>query len=184
VIQRRSITPVGVIWLTVVWIMLWGNVSFANVIGGLVVALLVLAIFPLPRLIVGVKLRPVAFVALLARFLFDVVKASMHIAWVAVRPQPVPHSSVMVVQLVGREELFQTIVGLMVSLVPGSLVVDLDSRRGLLALHYFGVSDERKLEAARADVLALEQRVLKALAADPTGARPRQAGAPARGATP
>jgi multicomponent Na+:H+ antiporter subunit E len=181
VIQRRSITPVGVIWLTVVWIMLWGNISFANVIGGLVVALLVLAIFPLPRLIVGVKVRPIAFVTLLVRFLFDVVKASVHIAWVAVRPRAVPQSSVMVVQLVGREELFQTIVGLMVSLVPGSLVVDLDSRRRLLALHYFGVSDERKLEAARADVLALEQRVLKALAADP--AEERQVRAPARGAT-
>ncbi|HEX5511684.1 MAG TPA: Na+/H+ antiporter subunit E [Actinomycetales bacterium] len=180
-IQRRSITPVGVIWLTVVWIMLWGNISFANVIGGLVVALLVLAIFPLPRLIVGVKVRPIAFVTLLVRFLFDVVKASVHIAWVAVRPRAVPQSSVMVVQLVGREELFQTIVGLMVSLVPGSLVVDLDSRRGLLALHYFGVSDERKLESARADVLALEQRVLKALAADP--AEERQVRAPARGAT-
>jgi multicomponent Na+:H+ antiporter subunit E len=179
VIQRRSVTPVGVIWLTAGWVLLWGNVSFANVIGGLAIALLVLAIFPLPRLIVGMKLRPVAFVTLLVRFLFDVVKASIHIAWVAVRPQHVPRSSVMVVQLVGREELFQTIVGLMVSLVPGSLVVDLDSRRGLLALHYFGVSDERKLEAARADVLALEQRVLKALAAHPTGAQ--RVRAPARG---
>lgn len=177
--ERHPITPVGVIWLTVVWVMLWGNVSFANVIGGLVLAVAVLAVFPLPRLIVGVKLRPVAFVALLARFLFDVVRASIHITWVAVRPRPVPRSSVMVVQLVGREELFQTIVGLMVSLVPGSLVVDLDSRRGLIALHYFGVSDEQKLEAARADVLALEQRVLKALAADPAEAKP--VGMPARG---
>jgi len=72
---------------------------------------------------------------------------------------------------------------------PGLVFFDLDGVRLLIdrvapsALHYFGVSDGRKLEAARADVLALEQRVLKALAADPTGARPRQAGAPARGGT-
>lgn len=164
--------PFPLLWLTGLWVLLWGNLSVANVLGGLVLGTVVLLVFPLPRLVVGVTVRPWRTIRLLARFLFDVVQASIQVAWAAVGPGPVPPSSVIVVQLVGRNELFQTIVGSMVSLVPGSLVVDLDGERGLLALHFFGVGSHERLEAIRADVLALEQRVLRALATDPSGARP------------
>jgi multicomponent Na+:H+ antiporter subunit E len=174
--RERRVQLFPVLWLTAAWVLLWGNLSFANVLGGLVLGSLVLLVFPLPRLVVGVRVRPLPFAGLVARFLLDVVVASVQVAWQAIRPGAVPRSSVMTIQLVGRNELFQTIVGEMVSLVPGSLVIDLDGEHGLLSLHYFGVSSKERLEAVRAEVLALEQRVLRALAADPAGVPVRPGG--------
>ena len=44
-ILRRA---VPVVWLMLVWVLLWGTFSWANVLGGLAIGLLVLLLFPLP----------------------------------------------------------------------------------------------------------------------------------------
>lgn len=163
--RRLQVFPV--LWLTVIWVLLWGDVTVANALSGLVVSVAVLTVFPLPRLIVGVRVRPVRLVLLALRFLGDVVVASMQVAWFAVRPRPVPRSSVVTVPLRSRNELFQTVVGEMMSLVPGSLVVDLDVDSGRLSMHVLNVETPRDADVFRAQVLDLESRVLAALAADP-----------------
>ena len=152
-----------------VWVLLWGNVSVANVAGGFVLSWLIIVVFPLPPLTVGVRVRPVRLLRLLVRFGYDIVRASLHVSWLAFRPQSPPRSSVVTTQLTTRNQLFQTIVGEMLSLVPGSLVVDIDGDAGLISLHVLGVETERQAAQHRVDVLALEQRVLRALAADPLG---------------
>lgn len=152
-----------------VWVLLWGNVSVANVLGGLVLSTLIVVVFPLPPLAVGVRVRPLRLLRLVVRFVLDVIAASLHVAWLAFRPQAPPRSSVVTTQLRTRNQLFQTIVGEMLSLVPGSLVVDIDGDAGLLSLHVLGVETEEQAAQHRTDVLELEQRVLGALAADPLG---------------
>jgi multicomponent Na+:H+ antiporter subunit E len=175
--RRAALRQIGpVLAGATVWVLLWGNVSVGNVLAGIVLSALVVLLFPLPPLSVGVRVRPVRTTLLASRFLFDVVRASLHVAWLAVRPQPVPRSSVVTTQLRTRNQLFQTIVGEMLSLVPGSLVVDLDGEAGLLSLHVFGVETEEQAEQHRRDVLELEGRVLQALAADPLGRVPERGG--------
>jgi multicomponent Na+:H+ antiporter subunit E len=153
----------------VVWVLLWGNLSVANVLAGIVLSTLVVVVFPLPPLVVGVRVRPIRLLLLVTRFAFDVVVASLQVAWLAFRPQAPPRSSVVTTQLTTRNQLFQTIVGEMLSLVPGSLVVDIDGDAGLISLHVLGVETQAQAAEHRAEVLALEQRVLGALAADPLG---------------
>lgn len=161
--------PFPILWLTTIWVLLWGDLSVFNVLSGLVLAVVVLLAFPLPRIIVGVRLRPAAFAVLVVRFVVDIVVASMQVAWLTVRPRRVPRSSVVTVQLRSRDELLQTVVGEMMSLVPGSLVVDLDADRGRLSMHVLGVETREQADAFRAVVLAQEARVLRALADDPDG---------------
>ena len=36
-------------WLTLVWVLLWGTFSAANILGGLAVALVITLLLPLPR---------------------------------------------------------------------------------------------------------------------------------------
>jgi multicomponent Na+:H+ antiporter subunit E len=158
-----------VLWLTAVWVLLWGNVSWANVLSGLVLACIVLVAFPLPRLIVGVRLRPAAFAWLLVRFLWDLVFASCVVAWQAVRPGPVVGGRVLKVRLQAEGELFQTITAEMTALVPGTVVIDLDGQSRILTLHALDVETDEEVEQVRQQVLALERRVLRALAADPVG---------------
>jgi multicomponent Na+:H+ antiporter subunit E len=159
-----------------VWVLLWGNVAVANVVGGFLLSLLIIVVFRLPPLTVGVRVRPLRLLRLVVRFGYDVVRASLHVSWMAFRPQPPPRSSVVTTQLRTRNQLFQTIVGEMLSLVPGSLVVELDGEAGLLSLHVFGVETAEQAEQHRRDVLELESRVLRALAADPLGRVPEKSG--------
>ena len=183
--RERRLQPFPVLWLTAVWVLLWGNLSVANVLSGLVLGSLVLLVFRLPRLIVGVRVRPWPLLRLVARFLVDVVVASLQVAWRAVPPGRVRRSSVVVVQLRNRNELFVTVIAGMVSLVPGTVVVELDGDAGRLWLHVLGAETREQAFAARDDVLALEQRVLLALAADPvTGAAAGGESASTVGSTP
>ncbi len=172
-------------WLTVVWVMLWGNVSWANVLAGLGLALFILVVFPLPSLAVGVRVRPVALAVLLGRFFADMTQASVQVAWIALAPGPPVRGLVVDMHLRSRNELFQTITAEMVALVPGSIVVDLEPDTGTLTLHVFNVSTRREAERVRRRVLAQEARVLRALDPDPGAAldprRRRQAEAPGGG---
>lgn len=175
IVVRRRIQWLPALWLTTVWVLLWGNISVANVLSGLVLSLAILIAFPLPSLVVGVRVRPVALLVLLARFFSDMVTASAQVAWLCVRPGPTVRGVVVDLHLRSGNELFQTITAEMVALVPGSVVIDLDSVSGRLTLHLLNVRTRKEAERMRRRVLAQEARVLRAL--DPQAAQtldPRQ----------
>ena len=54
-------------WLTLVWMLLWGNVSAANVLSGLAVALVITQLLPLPAVPIEGKLHPVSLLRLAIR---------------------------------------------------------------------------------------------------------------------
>ena len=51
------------VWLVVVWILLWGTWSWANVVSGVVVGLLVMLLLPLPPVVGGTRVRPLSLAA-------------------------------------------------------------------------------------------------------------------------
>jgi multicomponent Na+:H+ antiporter subunit E len=174
-VVRERVQPFPLLWLTVVWTALWRDLSPGNVLAGALLGAFVLVVFPLPRLVVDVRVHPAALAVLVARFLADVVRASLQVTRLAVGPGTVPPGSIVTVPLRSRDELFQTVTAQLVSLVPGSVVVELDSPRGLLSVHVLAAATPAAVEAARANVLAQEDRVLRALAAHPPGERPAAA---------
>lgn len=153
--------------LTIVWVMLMGEVTIGNIVAGVLVALVVQVVFPLPSLVVGVRLRPWAFVVLAARFLWDMTVASVQVAWFAIRPGPTVGGVVVDLRLRSDNDLFQTITAEMVALVPGTVVIDLDGQRRLLTLHVLDISTRQEAEEIRHRVLAQEARVLRAFDPDP-----------------
>lgn len=167
-------------WLTVAWVVMWGTVSVANILSGLVLGALILTVLRMPPISVGVRVHPVAGIVLLVRFLLDVVVASFHMAWLAVRPGRPPAASVVTTQLNTRNELLQTVVAEMMSLVPGSLVVDLRPDSGRLSMHVLDVGTPAQADRFRQRVLDQERRVLAALSA-PASSAPAQPGAPGGG---
>lgn len=181
--ERFAFWPMA--WLAAAWILLWGTLSWFNVITGLLVAVFVMLLFPLPRMRVPLRVRPVAFAILTARFVFDLVRASVHVAWLAVAPAKPSGGSLVRVRLRSDEELFQTIVAEMTGLVPGTVVIDLDHRHHELLLHCLDVHTLEGRRAIRRQVLAQEVRVLKALdrnvtetlaSEDPVPTRPHNRG--------
>ncbi|WP_109472762.1 Na+/H+ antiporter subunit E [Ornithinimicrobium cavernae] len=165
--QLRGIHWLPLLMLTVVWVMLMGEVSVGNVLAGVLVAFLVQLVFPLPSVTLGVHFRPVAFVVLAVRFLWDMTTASVQVAWLAVRPGPTVSGVVVDLRLRSDNDLFQTITAEMVALVPGTVVIDLDGERRLLTLHVIDVTTRQQAEVVRHRVLAQEARVLRAFDPDP-----------------
>ncbi|MEH3032644.1 MAG: Na+/H+ antiporter subunit E [Aeromicrobium erythreum] len=151
--------------LTVVWLLLWGAVTPWLVIGGVLASLLALAVFPFPRTGWRWTVRPWPFVVLVAVFAFDLVRASVQVAWLAVRPASPPPSAVVRVHLsCSSSELLMTLTGELVSLVPGSLLIELDDAAGDLVLHVLDARSPERVERARSAVLAQERRLVRAIA--------------------
>lgn len=162
--NRVRLTPT--VGLAVVWVLLWGNFSWGNVLAGLLVALVVQVLFPLPHVMSGVRVHPWGLLVLLGTFLKDLVTASAAVAWLAVRPRPIGPGTVIEVQLTVQDDLLRTVVAELTSLVPGTVVVDLDPSTGVLTMHVLDRTDPADLQAERLRVAALEDRVRRALGKD------------------
>lgn len=164
---RRGARPfqvASVLWLTVVWVGLWGSPSAANVLAGLVVATLVVRGLPMPAIDYHGRLRPGRLLVLVGRIAVDLVVASTQVAFLALGPRT-PRSAVLRVPLRSHSDLYLTLTAQLVSLVPGSVVVEAHRVSGVLYVHVLDVGPDG-VEAHRRDVLAIEERVLWALASD------------------
>lgn len=150
-------------WLTVVWLLLWGEITPLTFVGGVLVSCIILLVFPFPRVSVQGTLRPWRTVVLLSRFLYDLCVASFNVAWLAIRPGPPPGSAVILVNLVSHSELRQTLTGELVSLVPGSLLIELDSRGRRMWLHVLDAGTPEKVSTARRKARLQEHRLLEAI---------------------
>jgi multicomponent Na+:H+ antiporter subunit E len=153
------------VWLTAVWVLLWGDITVANAVAGLGVALLVTTVAPLPRAPFDGRFRPWGVVRLVVRFAWDVLVASAQIAWLALRGRQ-PRGAVIRVRLRGHADSYLAATAGMTSLVPGSIVVEAHRLTGTLYIHVFDVALAGGLEQAHRTVMAQEERILRAFASD------------------
>lgn len=160
---RRRNRAVAVTGLVAIWVLLWGNLSWANVLGGLVVAAVTLTVFPLPPVTFAGTIRPLATLRYLVRFLSDLVVASFQIALLAFQFRRTPHSAVIAVPMRVNTDLNLTLAAESVSLVPGSLIVEADRDAGILYIHVLGVYTRQEVEEFRRDVYAVEARIVAAI---------------------
>lgn len=130
-----------VAWLTVVWVLLWGTFSWANLLGGIVVAVAVLVAFPLPAVSSDGRLRPLGLLRVLLDVARDLAVSSVQVAWQSVRPGPPPRSSIVAVAVPDDSELLMALLVECLSLVPGSVVVEADAAARTLWAHVLGADD-------------------------------------------
>lgn len=158
----RALQFSAIAWLTVIWVAMWGHVSVLVVAGGVVVAVVVCLVFPLPPVHMNLTVRPLRLAWLVVHFLWDVVKASAHVAVVTLRFRHQPRNAVIEVDLRSHSDFVLTVVAEMVSLVPGSLVVEARRSTHTLFLHVLDARDLAGVEDMRRSVFALERRVVRA----------------------
>lgn len=162
--SRLRTAPLFLFAHVITWCVLWGEFSPGNILSGLLLGALISVLFPMPRLAAEVRFRPWAWFVLIAVFIKDVVVSSLVVGLASVRPGHHPHSSVVRVQLLGRSDLYLTVTADLLTLVPGSLVVETDREHGVLFMHFFDAHTPEQIARATAEVLAQEARVLKAFA--------------------
>ncbi|MER5703077.1 Na+/H+ antiporter subunit E [Micromonospora sp. NPDC002296] len=150
-------------WMVGVWNLLWGRPSWGNLLGGLLVGVAVLVFFPLPPVTFGGRLRPWALLVLAGRFVTELVGASVHVARVAVQPGYLPRGAIIAVRLRVRTDLNLALTAEAISLVPGTLIIEVDRERGLLYVHVLDVRGPADLTDSRDRVLATEARIVRAI---------------------
>lgn len=164
----------AILWLAFVWVMLWGEFSVGNIVAGLLVAVAVLLVFPQPPLPLAIRPHPVALVRLVAVFAKDLVASSIQVAVLALRPGRQPLNAVIVVPLRTRSDMALMLTSELLSLVPGSLLIEASKVRWAVQLHIIDTPDLAAVERARQHVWAQERRVVEALGEPEDIARVRQ----------
>jgi multicomponent Na+:H+ antiporter subunit E len=160
--------------LVLVWMALWGSASLIVIVLGIVVSAAILLLFPLPTMYFRFGFHPWRSLVLIGRFLWDVLVASVHVGWLAVRRRP-PASTVAQVRLASDSDLLEALTALAVSLVPGSLIIDADSGTRTLTIHVLDAATQSDADFT-AQVLAQEDRIRRALGHDDPPTPPAPAG--------
>jgi multicomponent Na+:H+ antiporter subunit E len=163
---RRRVTLVEqlplLLALVVLWMMLWGSVTPLTIVTGVLVALGVTRAFYLPPVALAGRFNLWWFLYVVARVLGEMAVASFQVAFLAIGPRSRHRSALIKVELHTRSDFILTGVALAVSLVPGSVVVEVDRASAVLYVHSLSVRTPEEVEKARAHVLSLEHDLLRA----------------------
>ena len=151
------------IGLVLLWMVLWGQVTWLSIVTGIIVAIVVTRVFYLPPVDLSGRINVWYTLVFLAHFFVDVAIASFTVAFQALNPRPIPLSSVIGIQLRTRSDLIMTLDAIAMSLVPGSLVVEADRERSILYLHTFATTTTKDIELMRKKVLVVEARIVRAI---------------------
>src|SRR5690554_7612140 len=81
------------VWLVVLWMLLWGSLSWLNLVTGILVALIVMRVFYLPPVELSGRFNLLWAVVFVVVFLWDVIRGSFHVAWIAINPRSEEHTS-------------------------------------------------------------------------------------------
>ena len=150
---RRASSLVLVAWLTAVWVGLWGSVTVANVLGGVLVSLvLVLLLRPAPASGPAV-VAPVALLRFTVRFFVDLVVSSLQVVRLVLGRRIALRQAIVQVQVPGASDTLLTVLADAISLTPGTLTVDVDPGTGTLYVHVLDVGHRSQgVERVRADL--------------------------------
>jgi multicomponent Na+:H+ antiporter subunit E len=155
-------TPL-LVGLVILWMLLWGSLSVLNLVTGILIALLVTRVFFLPPVELSGRLNVIWLAVFLGRFLADLVFASFQVAFQAIRPKTISQSSLIAVQLITRSDFLLTLTSIALSLVPGSLVVEVDRERSILYLHALNTRSMDDVDAVRTQALRVEYLIVRVL---------------------
>jgi multicomponent Na+:H+ antiporter subunit E len=162
-----------VLWLTLVWVLLWGEASMGNLVAGVVLGVLVVAAFP-PADERGGGVHPVAVISFGWWFAKALVVANLSVAKEVLRPRLALSEGIVAVPLRSNSPIVATFVANAITLTPGTMTVDIRPAEfgiedhdtapaptgpPVLFVHCLVTGDP---EDVRAEGLDLEERVVRA----------------------
>jgi multicomponent Na+:H+ antiporter subunit E len=144
-----------IVWLTVLWVALWQDISVGNVLGGLCIALLV--VYVSGQVPPGSSVfRPIACAHLVVYFLSQLVGSTVAVARAVLAPRRFVHPEVVTVELHVTSDSLLAVVAAAITATPGTLAVDATLEPPAVTVH---VLDGRDPDRVRANVGRLEALV-------------------------
>lgn len=151
---------VPIVWLLVVWVALWEQVTVATVLAGVLVAVALLAVFRPGGGVTRWTLRPLAGIRFSGYFVAQFVVANLHVAAAVVQPSRIRgRQAIIEVPITLTNPAIVAILASAVSLTPGTSVVEIRTDSPALFLH---VLEYHSREHTRRSVHELEVRLAKA----------------------
>lgn len=151
------------IWLVALWMLLWGQFTVLAALTGLAVAIFVTRVFRLPPVELSGRVNLWWGLIFFGEFLLSLVRGSLTVAWQVLDVRRQPGTAIIAVPMVTDDDLIMTHVAVTASLIPGSLIIDVDRDRRVLYLHVIGVRDMAQVEAQRRSVQHWEERIVRAV---------------------
>lgn len=165
--QRRKLNFLQklplLIWLVVVWGALWQNFSAGNLLFGALIAIAVSQIFYLPPIELSGRFNVLRALALMLWFVKEVTVASFQVLYWAVVKGPTIRNAVIAVPLRSPSDLLMTAVGHVLSLIPGSLVVEVDRGCATLYVHAMHTPTPESVERVRRGIQDIEARLIQVM---------------------
>ncbi len=149
--------------LVILWMLLWGEFSWRSSLSGILVAVLVTRVFYLPPVELSGRVNVFWLLVFLVRFAGELVVSSVLVAAQVFRPGRMPLNAIIEVPLRTESDFVMSLTAITISLMPGTLVLEIDRERSLLFLHVLAAGDEAGLEKARRSALAIEASVIRAV---------------------
>ena len=174
--------PAIMAWLTALWIMLWGDLSWANLLGGIAVAALVVLVARLDP----ASLRPTYFhphwaIAYLLVLGWQLLLSNLRLAVEILTPGDGTHTAIIAVPIRGGSDAVVNLVANSITLTPGTMTMDVRRHeRDEFDYDGDGIVDEmtagatlyvhclygEDVEAVKYQVLKLEELALRAFGSD------------------
>jgi multicomponent Na+:H+ antiporter subunit E len=148
---------IEVVWLTLVWVLLWGTFSPLSIVGGVVVAVAVIGAFRFPVAGSHLPVRPLRMLA------YDMVVSGVEVSWQVLRYGPDARGAVYEVPLLSRSDRVVAVIANALSLSPGAMALQIDHEHGLWFVYALGPRDEAGVERTRRRTMDMQRRVLAAL---------------------
>jgi multicomponent Na+:H+ antiporter subunit E len=144
-------------WLMLVWILLWGTVSAANIISGLAIALIITLLLPLPLVPIEGRVHPLSLMRLIGLVAWYLVVSSVQLAWLAIKPGPPPLSAVLRAPLAIKSDLVLALAVNIINLTPGTIVLEIDQVRRMIYVHVIDVGSDRAVNRFYRQITQIER---------------------------
>ncbi|TPG31601.1 Na+/H+ antiporter subunit E [Mycolicibacterium hodleri] len=153
-------------WLILVWILLWGNVSAANILSGLAIALVITLLLPLPPVPIEGKLHPLSMLRLILLVAYYLVLSSAQVAWLAIKPGPPPQSAVLRAHLAIKSDLVLALTVNVLNLIPGGIVLEIDQTRRMIYVHVIDAGSDKSVRRFHRQVADVERLMIASFERD------------------
>lgn len=159
--RRRSLrAPVLLVWFVVLWVGLWGTLTWANLLGGIAVAIGVVSVTRLPTVgwatYTGARIRPLPTLSYGVFLLVKIVQANVQLAWEVVTPKNTIAQGIIGVSLRDCSDALVTLIANSYTLTPGSLTIEVVrvGDESTIYLHVLHLADRDEVRLGLIEVAA------------------------------
>ena len=153
--------PWSVVWLTFMWILLMGEISWGNVVAGLALGTIIVLALPLPPIPrSGNRVNWLKLAAFMAEWFWDLLTASAKVVWLSLRRAPQPRNAILRVPMRLSNELVLYLATCAYNLQPGGSVTDINLADREWTIHVLDASTPEDIEREKRNVQKLERQLI------------------------